>query len=353
MFRGGLRLIVTGCALLGACLPACTSVRRDEALAILDVSAEADVPAFTTVHFSIVGRPEIPAHEVAHDPGRSLRFGYYLPGPDGQAEVQAVALSSPICILGVGTAAIQVELGHVSPAVALSIARAPVIDPACLDDAADAGPSDAGDAGPLDTGDASDAGAAGDAAADGDSGDAVDAADATADAPSDAPTADTSSDASPDVTTDAPTDARPDATVDAAGDARPDAAADAAAPACTKPALKCSSASACCNDLACATTVTSPSAKVCCGNFNAGCSMAGGQDCCGALDCFGNKCCTKPVQPCSASANTCCGGRACAFTASSPNVRICCGNAGASCSDTKYGTDCCGQLLCTSAKVCR
>ena len=119
-----------GCALALGALASCSSVRTDEGLAMLDVTASADTPPFTTARFSVAGLPAIPAHEVAYDGRSTLKFGYYLPGPNGVVRVTGQALSAS-CVVGIGTAAVTVELGHVSPAVPLVINPVSSIDPAC------------------------------------------------------------------------------------------------------------------------------------------------------------------------------------------------------------------------------
>ena len=72
-----------GYALALGALASCSSVRTDEALAMLDVTASAGMPPFTTARFSVAGLPAIPAHELAYDGRSPLKFGYYLPGPNG------------------------------------------------------------------------------------------------------------------------------------------------------------------------------------------------------------------------------------------------------------------------------
>jgi len=56
-------LVAVACGVIGAAA-GCRSVRSDEALVMLDVSAGAGMPPFTTARFSVAGRPEIAPHEV-------------------------------------------------------------------------------------------------------------------------------------------------------------------------------------------------------------------------------------------------------------------------------------------------
>ena len=123
-------VLITGAWLLGAGA-GCSSVRTDEGLVMLDVAVAADVPSFTTARFSVAGRPDVRTHEVTYDGKSGLRFGYYLPGPNGTLRITGQALSAN-CLFGSGTAEVQLQLGHVSSAVPLTINRAVEIDPACL-----------------------------------------------------------------------------------------------------------------------------------------------------------------------------------------------------------------------------
>ncbi len=159
------RVVWLGYAILLGLLAGCGSVRADEGLAMLDVSAADGVPSFTTARFSVAGLPEIPAHEVSYDGKSPLTFGYYLPGPNGVVRVTGQALSAS-CVVGVGTATVSVLLGHRSDAVPLVISAVANPDPACeatADASADApadapvdaafdAPSDAPRDGPRDTG---------------------------------------------------------------------------------------------------------------------------------------------------------------------------------------------------------
>jgi hypothetical protein len=206
----------------------CSSVRTDEGLVILDVSASAGVPVFASVRFSVVGRRDIPTHEVAYDPARHLRLGYYVPGPAGAAQVHAEALSAANCIVGQGTATVDVELGRVSPAVALVVGPATgagpdggVICPARLDGAADRRSSDGA------------------------------------------------------------TDSRSN---DGATDSR---RPEAGVPACLAATLPCSAASKCCSGLTCSSNSIG---QVCCGAAGASCTRTDGADCCGTLSCRNGTC---------------------------------------------------------------
>jgi hypothetical protein len=358
---GPVRAIVAAAVMAAAPLGGgCSTTDRNEALVLLNVTASPDVFWFTSVRFSVPDRPAIRPHEVDFDPGASFKFGYYLPGPDGSAQVKAEALSAAGCLVGMGVATVEVKVGQVSPAVPLVIGPIASIDAACLarpDAAATDGAGVDADAGSDVAADAAGTDAAGTdaAAADAAGGDAADAdvprpADA---APSDQGPSDA---ATPDAAPDAPTDARP---MDAQS---PDAAvADARAempppppppPPCVAAAQSCSAASACCDRPHCATTLTSQRAgmgTVCCGGFNDTCKMAGGQDCCGDLPCTGDRCCVAPGNPCSGS--VCCGGRFCRDIISPPSKR-CCGEDGATCNGSLGGRDCCGALVCRSG-VCR
>jgi hypothetical protein len=170
-------------------------------------------------------------------------------------------------VVGTGTAEVNMQLGRVSPPVALVIGAVAELDPACL----------AGQ-------------------------------DASADVPADA-RADRATDAPTDVSprTDGPTTKPP-----------PDAA-----PACLIATKACTSAASCCSGLACATTSLG---QVCCGNFEAKCTRTGGEDCCGQLECINGGCCLPATYACQGT--SCCSGLVCGTTSLG---RTCCGNAGAPC----------------------
>ncbi len=278
-----------GCALVIGVLAGCGSVRADEALAMLDVSAADGVPSFTTALFSVAGRSDIAAHPVSYDGKSLLKFGYYLPGPSGTLRVTGQALSAN-CVVGTGTAAVTVQLGHRSDAVPLVISPVANLDPACA----------------------------------------------------------TTADASADALADAPVDARGDGPRDGATDtgARtdgPTARPDAAPPACliaTKPCT--SSSSGCCAGTVCGTTSLG---QVCCGNFEAKCTRPGGEDCCGQLECINGGCCLPATYSCTGT--SCCTGLVCGTTSLG---HTCCGNAGAPCIRPD-GADCCGALRCVN-NVC-
>jgi len=277
-----------GCVVAYGALAGCSSVRTDEGLAMLDVSAGDGVPPFTSARFSVAGLPQIPAHEVSHDGKSLLKFGYYWPGPSGAVRVTGQALSAS-CVVGIGTAVVTIQLGHVSPPVPLVIVPAASTDPACEA-----------------------------------------AADASADAPADAAS-----------------DARPDASRDGAPDtgARTDGPTtrpDSGPPACLIATKACTSTSMCCSGLTCGTTSLG---QVCCGNFEAPCTRPGGEDCCGQLECINGGCCLPATYSCTGS--SCCAGLVCGNTSLG---HVCCGNAGAPCIRPD-GADCCGALRCV-ANVC-
>jgi hypothetical protein len=277
-----------GCALALGALAGCSSVRTDEGLAMLDVTASADMPPFTTARFSVAGLAGIPAHEVPYDGTGVLKFGYYLPGPNGVVRVTGQALSAS-CVVGIGTAAVTVELGHVSPAVPLAIDPVASVDPLC----------------------------------------------------------ELSPDASTDAPVDAAFDARPDALRDGALDtgARADGPTtrpDSGPPACLVATKSCTSSSMCCSGLTCGTTSLG---QVCCGNFEAPCTRPGGEDCCGQLECINGGCCLPATYSCTGT--SCCAGLVCGNTSLG---HVCCGNAGAPCIRPD-GADCCGALRCVG-NVC-
>jgi hypothetical protein len=296
-------------SLLAAGMAGCRSVRSDEALAMLDVSVAADVPAFTTARFSVAGRPEIWPHEVRFDGRTTLKFGYYLPGPNGTLRITGQALSAS-CLVGAGSAEVDVQLGRASSVVTLVIKALVEPDPTCAT-THDAGQDGVGDAV---------------------SADAVDVAppaDATPDAvdvPSTADAADAGADAAPDVIA-------KDATVDV----------PPTPPVCMAATKVCPGASECCSGLVCGTTSLG---RVCCGNFNVTCTRTGGEDCCGQLECVSGHCCLPATYACSGS--SCCPGLVCGNTSLG---RVCCGNAGAPCKRAD-GADCCGSLECVN-NVCR
>ncbi len=219
---------------------------------MLDVTAAADVPAFTTARFSVAGRPEIAPHEISYDGKSMLRFGYYLPGPNGTLRVTGQALSAS-CVVGAGTAEVSVQLGRVSTPVPLVINRIATVDPACV-----ASP------------------------------------DASADGPPDATTPDASS------------DGRQDAIARADGSTTPP---DAGRPACSVATKACTSSTACCAGLTCGTTSLG---QVCCGNFESPCTRPGGEDCCGQLECINGGCCLPATYSCTGT--SCCAGLVCGTT---------------------------------------
>jgi len=336
--RPGRAALAAVACLLGAA-PACHSVRSDEALAMLEVSAAPGVPSFTTARFSVAGRPEIRPHEVPYDGKRPLRFGYYLPGPNGTLRITGQALSAS-CLLGAGNAEVDVHLGRVSTAVTLLIKPLTDPDPACAP-ADDAG---RGDAGPTSDG------AAADVAHDG-AGDAIDAPAvdvAPRDVAEDARDVASPADVAPDVPdASAIPDAAPpvDVSVDATPpvDAKPDLPPDPPPPACMAATKACPGAAECCSGLVCGTTSLG---RVCCGNYNMTCSRAGGEDCCGQLECVSGHCCLPATYAC--TGGSCCPGLVCGTTSLG---RVCCGNAGAPCKRAG-GEDCCGALECVNG-VCK
>ena len=311
---------------------------------MLEVSATAGLPSFTTARFSVAGRPEIPPHEVRYDGRGSLKFGYYLPGPGGTLRISVQALSAS-CLVGSGSAEVDVQLGRVSPSVALLIKPLEEPDPSCATprdagpDSADGGGGDSTardaiadvDTGPRDTdgdGDVRPIDAPVDTALDA-PGDAVDAApvvDAGADGV----------DATP--ARDAPVDVVADALVEMMSMPPPPPP-----PACMAATKACPGASECCSGLVCGNTTLG---RVCCGNYNMTCTRAGGEDCCGQLECVSGRCCLPATYAC--SGGSCCPGLVCGNTTLG---RVCCGNAGASCKRAD-GADCCGALECVNG-VCR
>ncbi|MFL5307039.1 MAG: hypothetical protein ACJ8F1_17615 [Polyangia bacterium] len=270
----------------------CGSVRTDEGLVMLDVSASATVPAFASVRFSVVGRPSVPTHEVPSVPAGHLRFGYYLPGPDGAAQVQAEALSTGHCTVGQGTAAVDVQLGRVSPSVPLLIGPAPGA-------AADGGTTCA----------------------------------APLDAAADRPRHDAAADRSPHdaAAHDAAADRR---SGDGSSDGR---RPDSGVPMCLAATRACTAAASCCSGLTCSTNSIG---KVCCGAYGARCTLANGTDCCGDLECINGGCCLPATRPC--QGGDCCLGLTCGTTSLG---HVCCGSSGAPCTRTD-GADCCGTLSC-------
>jgi hypothetical protein len=284
----------------------CAGTRKDEALAILEVMVADDVPPFTSLRFSVPARPEIPAHEIAAT-GR-LRFGYYLPGPDGSALVQAEALAAG-CLVGRGTVELDVQLGRVLAARTLTINGVPgeAGCPDLPDGSADTAPEDA----PSEDAPSVDAPVSGDGPA--------------------------PHDAKP------PGDGRPP---DGPGaEARPPdgpvSPPDAAPPACTAATRPCPGSAPCCAGLSCGMNSLG---IVCCGNVGARCARADGKDCCGVFECVGGTCCLPAAVPC--QTNGCCAGLVCGMTTLG---RVCCGNAGAACTRAD-GADCCGALECVNGR---
>ena len=294
---------LTVCGLLAGTAAGCRSVRSDEALAMLDVSAATGMPSFTTARFSVAGRAEILPHEILYDGRAPLKFGYYLPGPNGTLRITGQALSAS-CLVGVGSAEVEVQLGHASSPVALVIAPVAGIDPSCLASA--------------------DAGEGGDGPKDG-----------ATDLPHDA-------------ANESRTDARAGTDATATTDAKPDAKPDATPtppppPACMVATKACPGTADCCAGLVCGTTSLG---HVCCGNFGMTCTRPGGEDCCGQLECVNGGCCLPATYACTGS--SCCAGLVCGNTSLG---HVCCGNTGAPCKRAD-GADCCGALRCVS-NVCR
>jgi hypothetical protein len=187
-------LVVLGLAAPGA-FWGCRAVRQDEALAILDVSAQAPVPAFTTFCFSVATRPEVRTHELPAPSSRRMTFGYYLPGPSGRVQIRAQALAPSGQVVGEGLADVDIQLGRISATVTLAMGAGSISAARC---------------------------AKGDASADAPPGDAV--GDGQSDGPADAP-----ADGRPDAALDGQPDTTADAELDLAGDGRAEAAADALA----------------------------------------------------------------------------------------------------------------------------
>jgi hypothetical protein len=302
LFSIGL-LLAVGCGSGGA-----------EGLAILEVTVLPDVPSFMKLRFSVEDRADVGTREIAYDPTRPVRFGYYLSGPNGMRRIRAEALSAQKCVVGEGSATVDIEIGQISAAVPLTIARSLIPDSTCLANR-DGGLDGPGDAPSVDGPN-----------------------DHISDAPlSDAPRTDANGADRPDVGPDTPKPAIPDMAPDMPPDVAPQP------PACLPAVQPCPGASACCPGLRCGTTSVG---QVCCGDANATCKLAGGQDCCGDLECASGRCCVPPVAPCAGRESACCGGRVCGNTSAG---RVCCGNAGVACS-RPGGEDCCGLLECINGR---
>jgi hypothetical protein len=313
-------------ALVGVVLAAgaCGSTTR-EALIILEVTPASDVAPFQTVRFSVVERPQVRARDAAFEPG-ARRFGYYVPGPDGTVTIRAQALAAG-CVVGEGTAPAEVRVGQVSPPVSVRLDARP-IDPQCP--AGSDGPAGLGDGGAPER-------------------------DGAADRPIDAPAADVGPGDTSASDTRAPDDRPPP---DTAAPPPPDTAPpprDTAPPPpdmapqppppppCLKAVERCPGAAACCTGLRCGNTTAG---QVCCGDFNAPCTRANGEDCCDLLECVSGRCCLPPVYACAGHEGACCGGRTCGFTTAG---HVCCGLSGAPCTRAN-GEDCCGQLNCVNGR---
>jgi hypothetical protein len=299
-----------------------------EALVVLQLTAAPDVPSFVAVRLSVVDRPAVRAREAAYDPNGPGRFGYYVPGPDGTATIRVQALAAG-CVVGEGTAVVEVRVGQVSAAVPLTLGRS-LVDPACftgLD----------GSAEPGEAGVRTDAGVAPDA-----SGEDATGGDRPADVPVGA-NPDGAADArGPDAQMPKPETATPPDVMPPPPDIAPPPPDMAPPPPpCMNAVERCPGAADCCAGLRCGKT---SAGQVCCGDFNASCSRPGGEDCCGALECVSGRCCLPPVTPCAGLESSCCGGRICGNTSAG---HVCCGLAGAPCT-RPGGEDCCGLLECVS-----
>jgi hypothetical protein len=294
-------------------LAAGCSSSSSEALVVLQLTAAPDLPSFTAVRFSVVDRPSVRAREAAYDPAGPGRFGYYVPGPDGAAAIRVQALATG-CVVGEGTALVEVRVGQVSATVPLTLGRAP-IDPACFTDAGVFPDGSGADTGSVDRPTDVSVSANPDGAADAPGTDAEISKPDTAPPPDMMPL---------------PPDAAPPP---------PDMMPPPPPPACLKAVEHCPGASGCCAGLRCGNT---SAGQVCCGDFNASCTRPGGEDCCGQLECVSGHCCLPPVTPCAGLENACCGGRICGNTSAG---HVCCGLAGAPCT-RPGGEDCCGLLEC-------
>ena len=211
-------------------LSACSAVRDDEALAMLDVAAATGVPGFESFCFSVDGRPEIATHDVYAAPARRMKFGYYLPGPSGPVEIRAQALAPMGQVVGEGMVTVRIEVGRVSDIVLLPVGTVDLSPSRCR--RGDAGRDGGADA--LANADGAAGDTAGDAGLDGRTADGAvadgAAADGRADASGDGQTGDAGAEARADAMADASAgdvgDARADAGHDGPADASPDTAPD-------------------------------------------------------------------------------------------------------------------------------
>jgi hypothetical protein len=209
---------------LAALAAGCPAQDPDEGLALLAVTVDADLPAFSRLVFSVRDRSDLPTREI-DGTEHKLSFGYYLPGVSGKVTVVGEARSAAGCTVGRGVAEVEVQPGQTSASVDLIIAA--VAGFSCASDGA---APDAHDAGTGDGADAHQDAPSGDTAQPGvDSGGAPEGPPPAPDAPTTdgAPDSDV---AAPDAP---PADgSTPDGVADGAADARPGPENGAA---CTSP----------------------------------------------------------------------------------------------------------------------
>ena len=100
----------------------------DEALVVFNVTVNTSVQGFTSVHFSVSDPAGVPPRH--HDRAEAaFRFGYYMPGVNGDVTILGQAVDASECVVGQGTLTVQnVKAGQtvtVDPNTPLLITSSP------------------------------------------------------------------------------------------------------------------------------------------------------------------------------------------------------------------------------------
>jgi hypothetical protein len=119
---------------------------RQEALVLLDVSVDANVPPalpqkLARLRFSVPARADVPQKVEDGDPRpMTLHFGYYMAGVSGTVEILGEAIDGSGCTVGTGRATVKnVTPGKTTPAMPLTISPSASSCPATTTDGGDAG----------------------------------------------------------------------------------------------------------------------------------------------------------------------------------------------------------------------
>jgi hypothetical protein len=120
-------------------ITACSA--RKEALLILDVHTDADVPPFDQFRFSTPDLPNVlPRHASAEGRRPTFPFGYYLSAGGAVTILGEAVRTADGCVLGDGTVTVLgVDLGTTTPATTIVIAALPIPQCATGDASSDLG----------------------------------------------------------------------------------------------------------------------------------------------------------------------------------------------------------------------